>query len=127
MLPRPMFKGFQDWYGRIGLGLFMMLMLLPTASAQAEFFFGVFCFFWIALLIVNILICIWVYKDAEKRGQSGILWLLVVLVAGIIGIIIWLVIRPPERPIYPQPPPQVYYGPPPGYPPQQPPYYPPQG
>jgi predicted permease len=51
--------------------------------------------FGIIWFIVFILIAIWVYKDAEKRGSSGILWLLIVLILGIIGIIIWLVVRPP--------------------------------
>ena len=46
--------------------------------------------------IVWILIGIWVYKDAEKRGKSGILWLLLVIILGIIGLIIWLVVRPKE-------------------------------
>ena len=59
------------------------------------------------------------YKDAEKRGKSGVLWLIVVWVLGIIGLIIWLVVRPKEV----MPPPGM---PPPGYPPQQPPGMPPQ-
>ena len=46
---------------------------------------------WIIWLILGI----WVYKDAEKRGKSGILWFLIVFILGIIGIIIWLVVRPP--------------------------------
>ena len=46
-------------------------------------------------LIIGILLAIWVYKDAEKRGSSGILWLIIVLLTGIIGLIIWLVVRPP--------------------------------
>lgn len=45
--------------------------------------------------IIWILIAIWVYKDAEKRGKSGALWLIIVILLGIIGIIIWLVVRPP--------------------------------
>jgi uncharacterized membrane protein len=45
--------------------------------------------------VIWILVAIWVYKDAEKRGSSGILWLILVILLGIIGIIIWLVIRPP--------------------------------
>jgi len=61
--------------------------------------------------VIAILIALWVYKDAEKRGKSGVLWLLVVLVGGIIGIIIWLIVRPPLT--YQQQPP----------PPSQPPSY----
>lgn len=43
--------------------------------------------------VVWLLIAIWVYKDAEKRGKSGVLWLIIVLFLGIIGLIIWLVVR----------------------------------
>ena len=46
-------------------------------------------------LIIGILIAIWVYRDAEKRGSSGVLWLIIVLLTSIIGLIIWLVVRPP--------------------------------
>ncbi|MFW6040530.1 MAG: hypothetical protein ACOC85_01700 [Thermoplasmatota archaeon] len=55
---------------------------------------GAFCFLWIIPLIIWILIGVWLYKDAEKRGKNGVLWLLVGLVAGIIGLIIWLIVRP---------------------------------
>ena len=49
----------------------------------------------IVVFIIFILIAIWVYRDAEKRGSSGVLWLLIVLLTQIIGLIIWLVVRPP--------------------------------
>jgi len=45
--------------------------------------------------IIAIVLAIWVYKDAEKRGSSGALWLIIFLLTGFIGLIIWLVIRPP--------------------------------
>lgn len=48
--------------------------------------------------ILAIILMIWVYKDAEKRGSSGVLWLLIVLITGIIGLIIWLVVRPKDIP-----------------------------
>ncbi|MFX1521035.1 MAG: hypothetical protein ACFFCD_14050 [Promethearchaeota archaeon] len=51
---------------------------------------GVFAIIW---FIIAILIAVWVYRDAEKRGESGVLWLIVVLITGIIGLIIWLIIR----------------------------------
>jgi len=40
-----------------------------------------------AIFIVAILLAVWVYRDAEKRGESGILWLIIVLITGIIGLI----------------------------------------
>ena len=73
---------------------------------------------------------IWVYHDAQSRGMNAVLWLIVVLVGGIIGIIIYLIIRK-DHPVgsYPQwqgfPYPryyyQQYYYPPPHYPPHH--YY----
>jgi hypothetical protein len=56
---------------------------------------GAMCILPIILFVVGIIIAIWVYKDAEKRGTSGVLWLIIVLFTGIIGLIVWLVIRPP--------------------------------
>lgn len=57
---------------------------------------GLCCFLVILPFIIGLLIGIWVYKDAEKRGKSGVLWLLVVwLVPFPIGLIIWLIVRPP--------------------------------
>ena len=94
---------------------------------------GVFPIIW---FVIWVLVAIWVYKDAESRGASGVLWLIVVILLGIIGLIIYLVVRPKE-PVPPQPmygappgyapppgqyPPPGYAPPPPGqYPPQQPP------
>jgi hypothetical protein len=56
---------------------------------------GFLCVIPILWLIIAVLIGIWVYRDAEKRGSSGILWLIIVFVTGIIGLIIWLIVRPP--------------------------------
>ncbi|MBI4416614.1 MAG: zinc ribbon domain-containing protein [Euryarchaeota archaeon] len=91
---------------------------------------GLLCAFIIAWFVIWILVAIWVYKDAESRGMGGVLWLIVVLVAGIIGLIIYLVVRgshpvrPPGYPAgYPYPPPYPGYGPaypPPAAPPAQP-------
>lgn len=54
-------------------------------------------------LIIAILAAIWIYKDAEKRGKSGILWVVLLIVMSlilsfigfIIIIVVWLVVRPP--------------------------------
>jgi len=58
---------------------------------------GDYCLLIGFIFIINILILIWVYKDAKKRGSSGALWVIIVLFTGIIGLIIWLVVRPPVR------------------------------
>ena len=61
-------------------------------------------------LVIAILACIWIYKDAEKRGKQGILWVLILILAAIflsfigliIVIVVWLAIRPPiggEKPV----------------------------
>lgn len=50
--------------------------------------------FWIIFIIIwwgiGVLIAIWVYKDAEKRGEeSPVIWLVIVLLAGPIGLLIY--------------------------------------
>jgi len=73
-------------------------MLTPF---QIDLFLGgAICFVVIGLWIIFLLIAIWVYRDAESRGMSGVLWLLVVLLTGIIGLIIYLVVRS-DRPVMP--------------------------
>ena len=121
----------------------LLMVMTATGSAQTlgdESFFddpfwgfflfgGVYFVVCCGYFIVSVLLAIWVYMDAESRGESGVLWLLVVLIGGVIGLIVWLVVRPPElgpymganyyrphqgyHPYYHQPPP--HYAPPPGY------------
>lgn len=51
--------------------------------------------FILAIIVINILILIWVYKDAKARGmENPVIWLVVVLFTGILGLIIYLVVRP---------------------------------
>ena len=52
-------------------------------------FLSLFCAIAVLVLVLSILLGVWVYRDAEKRGMSGVLWLLVVLIAGIIGLVIY--------------------------------------
>jgi len=65
----------------------------------------------VVMVIISILIAVWVYRDAKSRGMSGALWLIIVLIAGIIGLIIYLVVRNDKVP-------EGYYPPPQQYPPQ---------
>ena len=58
---------------------------------------GGVCIIPIVWFVIGILLCIWVYRDAEKRGMNGVLWLIITLIAGIIGLIIYLVVRKPEK------------------------------
>ncbi len=81
--------------------------------------YGMICFAALAWFIIGILLCIWVYRDAERRGMNGALWLIVVLIAGIIGLIIYLIVRKDKAPPYSMPPPPM--SPPPMSPPPPPP------
>jgi len=131
----------------LALGLMLLTAVVAgTASAARDgpmvvlagnvLFGGILCGgFWIVWFVLWLLVAIWVYKDAESRGASGPLWLIVVILLGLIGLIIYLVVRPsqqlPPAGYAPPPgyyPPQGYAAPPPGYapPPQYPPAYPPQ-
>ncbi len=55
---------------------------------------------YVVLFIIAILIAVWVYKDAKKRYPEGssmpVVWLLIVLITGLIGLIIYLIVRPKE-------------------------------
>lgn len=51
------------------------------------FFAGSFCIFPLIMSVVWIILAIWVYKDAEQRGENAVLWLLIVLLTGIVGLI----------------------------------------
>ncbi len=68
--------------------------VLKYSQGYFPFFAGSFCIIPLIMTVVWIILAIWVYKDAEQRGENAVLWLLIVLVTGIIGLIIWLVIRP---------------------------------
>lgn len=46
---------------------------------------------WIILVIIGILLCFWIYRDANRHGRSGVLWA-VLMVLGIIFSPIWIVV-----------------------------------
>jgi hypothetical protein len=51
-------------------------------------------FFLPALLIILWgAVLVWVYRDAQKRGMNGILWLLLVLIGNVIGLLIYAIVR----------------------------------
>ena len=64
-----------DPFGALGF-----LLILPIILAAVWF-------------IIAIIVAIWVYKDAKKRDMNAAVWLLIVLVTGCIGCIIYLVVR----------------------------------
>ena len=72
-------------------------MLPAIGQAEVFMFYGACIGFYVVLFIIWIIIAVWVYKDAKARGENAVLWLLIVLILGIIGLIIWLIVRPKEK------------------------------
>ncbi len=70
--------------------------------AQQYFFFPFIVFLIVASLwfVAGILLCLWVYNDAKSRGMEGTLWVLIVLVANVVGLIVYLFAREERRPRY---------------------------
>ncbi len=77
----------------------------PRDLAPLLGFYGVCAVVYLVIFIIWIVLAIWVYKDAKKRGENAVLWLLVVLLTGIIGLIVYLIVRKSEQPPPPPPPP----------------------
>ena len=48
----------------------------------------------IIVLVIEIKLLIWIYRDAEGRGKSGIGWLIFACICGLPACIIWLLVRP---------------------------------
>ena len=43
--------------------------------------------------VIAIGLAVWVYKDAKKRDMNAAVWVLIVLLSGCIGCIIYLIVR----------------------------------
>jgi len=58
-------------------------------------------FFAVIWWIIAIFLCVWVYQDAKKRyppeSAEPVIWLLIVLLTGLLGLIIYLIVRPEEK------------------------------
>jgi hypothetical protein len=48
-------------------------------------------------VILNLMMLRWIYRDARARGVSGILWAIIALVGGLIGVMLWMSVRPPKQ------------------------------
>jgi len=49
----------------------------------------------VAIIALHIAILVWVARDAKSRGMdSAVLWMILVMVTGLIGLIIYLLARP---------------------------------
>ena len=56
---------------------------------------GVIIFIFLAILALNIALLVWVARDAKSRGMdSSVLWMILVMVTGPIGFIIYIYSRP---------------------------------
>lgn len=56
---------------------------------------GALLFVFIAIIALNIALLVWVARDAKARGMdSAILWMILVMFTGVIGLIIYLFARP---------------------------------
>ena len=56
---------------------------------------GVFIFIIILAIVINIALLVWVARDAKARGMdSSVLWMILVMVIGLLGLIIYLFSRP---------------------------------
>jgi phospholipase D-like protein len=56
---------------------------------------GAFGFIIISIIALNVALLVWVARDAKNRGMdSAILWMILVMLTGIIGLIIYLLTRP---------------------------------
>ena len=102
----------------------LALMAVPPPSQQSdeEIFFSL-CFISILFIIfLWIWPAVWMYRDAKRRGKEQVLWLLIGLIAPVIGPIVWAIVRhDPDKRLVPAP--YYAYPPPQYYPPVQ--YYPP--
>ena len=67
---------FRGWFDGFGPFASIPLIVLP-----------------VALILLWGAVLIWVYRDAEMRGMSGILWLLLVLIGNVIGLLIYAIVR----------------------------------
>ncbi|NVM17167.1 MAG: PLDc N-terminal domain-containing protein [Candidatus Lokiarchaeota archaeon] len=69
-------------------------MTLPfDPFAGLAFIYLIMIILVVVYYIIGLLIAIWVYRDAKKRDMNAAVWLLIVLLTGCIGCIIYLVVR----------------------------------
>ncbi|MHA1607394.1 MAG: PLDc N-terminal domain-containing protein [Candidatus Freyarchaeota archaeon] len=70
-----------------------MLDVFPAQFFMASLLMVVWMIVVGALIIVDVIIAVWVYRDARDRGMEAELWLIIVLLTGILGLIIYLIVR----------------------------------
>ena len=83
--------------GSGGLSAALVTQNGSDAAGAAACFgcFGFFGFILIAIFALHIALLVWVARDAKSRGMdSAILWMVLVMLTGLIGLIIYLLTRP---------------------------------
>ncbi len=56
---------------------------------------GFLFFLVLAAIAINIALLVWVARDAKARGMdSAVLWMILVMVTGLLGLVIYLLSRP---------------------------------
>ena len=63
---------------------------------------GLYTFFYLAVgllvLLITVGVGVWLYRDAERRGMSAVLWVIAWLVGGLVTLVIYLIVRSSRRP-----------------------------
>lgn len=49
-----------------------------------------------AFLLAYLVPGLWMYLDAERRGASGVAWLIAWFVGNVFALVIWYIVRPRE-------------------------------
>jgi RNA polymerase subunit RPABC4/transcription elongation factor Spt4 len=49
--------------------------------------------FSLLFVVIWFVVILWVYRDAERRRMSGLLWALLVFIGNLIGLLIYLIVR----------------------------------
>jgi RNA polymerase subunit RPABC4/transcription elongation factor Spt4 len=44
--------------------------------------------------LINLALAVWVYFDSDRKGGAGVLWALLVLFTGLIGVVVYLLASP---------------------------------
>ena len=73
--------GFDEQFGNVVFSSIMNVLIILLV------------YYFLALVLA-----IWTYKNAKKRGMKYKSWFLGVLLTGIIGLLVYLTIRDPLRP-----------------------------
>ena len=49
--------------------------------------------FFILCIVIHILVAVWVYRDIQKRKQGSGIWIVVALLTGLLGVLVYAVVR----------------------------------